>query len=84
MDGNREQRQEHPQSILLVIEQEARESLGKLRLAYSGRPEEEEGGEGSLRVLETGSREPHGIGDAARVADGRRQQGPSMIWRKIS
>jgi hypothetical protein len=60
------ERVENSQSILFIIEEESGESFGELRLSDTGRSEEEEGGQRSFRVLETGSGETDGVRDARK------------------
>src|SRR5262249_10917723 len=61
----------------LVVEQELRQRLGQLRLAYAGRAEEQEAAGGAVGVGDPGAGPAHGVGHrhhGLRLADDPRGQ----------
>src|SRR3990170_5678442 len=52
-----------PNHGALVVEHELSERLRELRLADAGGPEEDEGADRAVGVLEAGTRPPEGVGD---------------------
>ena len=48
---------------ILFAEDEIRQGLGKKRLPYAGRPEEDKRTHGAARILEPGTRATYRLGD---------------------